>query len=340
MTVAQKNSAAQGNAVHDAVLREQLLSRKEKLESSIAADAQVGQLTVLLQRVDDALRRMDEGTFGICETCHDAIENDRLLVDPLLRNCLDHLSPTEQRTLERDLDLAYQIQTGLLPKSALRLGNWETAFHYEPAGPVSGDYCDLIPSPHDPAMFYFLIGDVSGKGIAASLLMANLHAIFRSLVQLNLPVNQLLERANRIFCEGTMTSYFATLVCGRARGDGEIELSNAGHCFPMHVRHGSITSIPSTGLPLGVTCEATYSARTITLAPGELLFLYSDGLTESRNALQSEYGEDRLGAHLTQHAFGTAEQLIGHTLEDLNAFLSGAKRSDDLTLLVVKRGAL
>jgi len=94
------------------------------------------------------------------------------------------------------------------------------------AGPVSGDYCDLVSSENGDLFLH--VRDVRAKGIAASMLMAHLHAIFRSLITLDLPVDQLVERANHVFADATMPAYYATLVCGRARRSGAIEICNAG----------------------------------------------------------------------------------------------------------------
>lgn len=157
---------------------------------------------------------MNAGTFGLCATCHDAIEPDRLLADPLTQFCLDHLTPVEQRALQQDLELASRIQRELLPKPDTRFDGWEIAYHYQPAGPVSGDYCDLIPGDADQV--YFLIGDVAGKGVAAAMLMSHLSAMLRTLITVGLPLSQLMERASRVFCESTLPTHYATLVCGRA----------------------------------------------------------------------------------------------------------------------------
>src|SRR5205823_9198791 len=127
--------------------------------------------------------------------------------------------------LEKDLDRAWVIQGELLPKLNLRFNGWEVSYHYEPAGPVSGDYCDLVST--DSGDLYFLIGDVAGKGVAASLLMSRLQAIFRSLITTQLPVNELVERANHFFADTTMRPYYATLVCGKASADGQVEICNA-----------------------------------------------------------------------------------------------------------------
>jgi sigma-B regulation protein RsbU (phosphoserine phosphatase) len=187
------------NAVRKMDLNQRLLDRRQRLQTAISEFKETTHLVRLLEEVDSALQRMDKGSYGLCEVCHEPIEEERLMADPLMRNCLDHLTSDQQRALEQDLDLASRIQTQLLPHKSLRFDGWEAYYHYEPAGPVSGDYCDLVSSETERGDIFFLLGDVSGKGVAASILMAHLHAMFRSLIAVGLSANQLVERANRIF---------------------------------------------------------------------------------------------------------------------------------------------
>jgi sigma-B regulation protein RsbU (phosphoserine phosphatase) len=139
----------------------------------------------------------------------------------LVRYCLDHLTQPQRAALQRDLDLASQVQRNLLPQKGLRVGCWETSYHFAPLGAVSGDYCDLIPSD---GRLLFLLGDVSGKGVAASMLMAQLHALFRSLTGMSLPLGQIVTYVNRFFCECALAGQYATLVCGLAKPTGEVEI--------------------------------------------------------------------------------------------------------------------
>lgn len=278
----------------DVNLKEQLLIRKKRLETSIEESKGNETLFNLMHEVDAALEKMDKGTYGLCEACHESIEKERLAVDPLIRNCIDHLTPTEQRVLEQDLDLAYEIQKVLLPKQNFTVGAWITTYHYEPTGPVSGDYLDLIIPEKGDGSLIFLLGDVSGKGVAASMLMAHLHAIFRSLIKVNISIDKLVEKANRVFCEATMLTHFASLVCGIAKPSGEIEICNAGHCFPLLIKEDSIERIESTSFPLGMFCGGQFSTKKVKLALGDSLFLYSDGLSEARNGSNILYGDERL----------------------------------------------
>ena len=315
-------------------LRTELEHRRERLHTALHSPAADASLSQLLASVDDALRRIDEGTFGICETCHDAVEPERLLADPLVRFCLDHLTSAEQRALESDLSLAARIQRALLPDFNLAPTGWEVRFHYQPAGMVSGDYCDLVETASG---LLFMLGDVSGKGVAASMLMSHLHATFRSLAEAGLPLERMVQDANRIFCESTLAGQFATLVVGRAAHDGSVEFVSAGHLPLLHMHVDGVAPKDSTGVPLGMFCNASFPVHRLTLARGDTVFLYTDGLTEARNRAGQEYGLARIRALAARHCGKTPDGLISECLDDLLSFGEGLKQTDDLTLLVVRR---
>jgi phosphoserine phosphatase RsbU/P len=316
-----------------AFLHNQLEERKRRLEQAIALAPQNAGFAGLLREVDSALERMTKGSYGLCETCHDPVEEDRLMLDPLVRYCLDHLTQPQRAALQRDLDLASEVQRKLLPQAGLRAGNWETSYHYAPIGPVSGDYCDLIPSD---GQLFFVLGDVSGKGVAASMLMTQLHALFRSLTGMAMPLAPMVSQVNRVFCESALAGQYATLVCGQAKPTGEVEIHNAGHWPAIIVGRGGVLRIESTGLPLGLFHEAELSATRLTLEPGDTLFLYSDGLSEARGAAD-EYGVDRVVSLLRQQSTRPLDALIAACLDDLRTFTKGSPLADDLTLLAIRR---
>lgn len=326
------------DAVTDSYLHDQLVDRRNRLEEAIGKAKDPQPIVHLLEEVDSALGRMDEGAYGMCEECHDAIEKDRLIADPLLRFCLDHLSAAERRALQEDLDLAARVQEALLPKKDVTTHGWDISYHYQPLGPVSGDYCDLVIPATEERDVFLLVGDVSGKGVAASMLMSHLHAMFRSLIAVGLSVDQVVQRANRLFCESIMAGSFATIVCGRASASGEVEVCNAGHCPPLLVGQGEVSIIEAAGLPIGMFCEGDYSSRTIKLEPGDSLVLVTDGLTEARSSSGVEYGLERLGRLLKHNQDGRgSRQIIAACLEDLAEFMSRASATDDLTVMVVRR---
>jgi sigma-B regulation protein RsbU (phosphoserine phosphatase) len=319
----------------DNVLRNQLLDRRERLAAAIGFREGSERLAALLHEVDTALERFDDGTFGVCANCKGTIEADRLMADPLVCTCLDCLSVQQKRALEDDLGLAARIQSGLLPKEA-KYDGWAVSFRYQPAGPVSGDYCDLL-ADQSGAGLMFLVGDVSGKGVAASLLMSQLHAIFRTLSPFATAVEELVHRANRIFCESTLSTHYATLVCGRAGPSGDVILCNAGHCPPLVVGKRGCVPVEPTGLPLGLFCETAYSCHRIHLEPGETVAIYTDGLTEAEDGQEHEYGMERFQQVLQQGAGAPPSELVDACIDDVRKFRGPAAQRDDLTLLLVRR---
>lgn len=318
-------------------LREQLLERRERLQVTTSASGLDGELARLLSEVDAALKRMDDGSYGLCEACHDPIEPERLLADPLVRFCLGDLTRAQREAMAEDLELAVLIQRGLLPPSNLEAGAWKVAYHYEPFGFVGGDYCDLIRA--DNGDLYFMLGDVSGKGMAASLLMSNLQAMFHALVPLGLSLDKLMERASHLFCENTLSTHFATLVCGTASETGEIELCNAGHLPPILLRDGECLRLDSTGLPLGMFSDEEFTTSRLQLASGDALLLYTDGVTEMQDLGGAEYGMERLLRSLKSPNGSRPAELINACVSSLSDFRGDGNKADDLTLMAIKYAA-
>jgi sigma-B regulation protein RsbU (phosphoserine phosphatase) len=323
--------------VIDVAMRDQLLDRRQRLETAVFVRDDETQLRHLLEEVDAALARMDTGTFGICEVCHDAVEAERILADPLVCVCLGCLSPKQKRALEEDLELAAQIQAGLLPCRDIKYDGWQASYHYEAASLVSGDYCDLVTA--EDGSLYFMLGDVAGKGVAASLMMSQLHAMFRSLIPVGLPLERLVERASRIFCESTLPTHYATLVCGRADRTGAVEICNAGHLPPLLISKGEATLIEATGLPLGIFCNEQFTSARLKMRAGDTLFLFTDGLSESRDPLGEEYATERLRLLLCEQHELLPGALIEASLRDLSDFCAGTPKHDDLSVMALRRNA-
>jgi sigma-B regulation protein RsbU (phosphoserine phosphatase) len=315
-------------------LRSELISWRERLEASAKDSADTFQLGGLLREVSAAIERLGHEGYGVCQVCHDLIGQATMNLDPLAKTCLSCFTPKQLEELEQDLDRAWLVQGELLPKQNLKFNGWEVSYRYEPAGPVSGDYCDLVSL--DNGELYFLIGDVSGKGVAASLLMSRLHAIFRSLIGAGLGVSDVVERANQLFAESTMRPYYATIVCGKATTSGEMDICNAGHVAPLLLRDGSVSGITATGLPIGMFCEERYSSTQIKLDKGDRLLLYTDGLSEARNHNDCEYGDDRLPTLLGECHQLPAVALVNRLLQDVSEFSLVRPRSDDLTVMAIE----
>ena len=313
-------------------LRSDLINWRERLRASASPDTI--RLDKLLREVSAAIERLDLESYGVCQVCHEIIGQTTINNDPLARTCFDCLTREQLAELEDDLDRAWMIQGESLPKQDLKFNGWQVSYHYNPAGPVSGDYCDLMST--ESGDLYFLIGDVSGKGIAASLLMSRLHAIFRSLIGLGFGVAELVERANQLFADTTMRPYYATLVCGKAAVDGRVEICNAGHCAPLFLHDGQVSPVTATGLPVGMFCQEKYESAQFTLQKGDRILLYTDGLSEARDLADREYGAGRIHSLLSDSGQLPAASVVGRLLEDVRTFASGTRIADDLTIMAIE----
>jgi sigma-B regulation protein RsbU (phosphoserine phosphatase) len=324
--------------VIDNFVREQLLSRRETLHDAVTRAEHPDHLQHLLEQVDSALAKMENGSYGICEHCHTPIEGDRLLADPLVRFCLCRLTDGERDALEQDLELAARVQRGLLPPQDFARHGWQIAYHYEPASLVSGDYCDVIDAGHSG--LYFMVGDVSGKGVAASMLTAQLHAMFRALISVGLSLEHMLQHASRLFRQSTLPTQYATLICGRALPSGNIEIANAGHPPPFIARNGTVVPLDGANLPLGMFTEEEFSVGELRLEAGHSLVIYSDGVSEATDLAGAEYGSERIREIIACHCAAMSGALLAACREDLVAFRGHAPRTDDVTLFVLGRAAV
>ena len=252
------------------------------------------------------------------------------------RVCLECLSDEERDALQHDLEVAARIQARLLPERNFSFGRWQIHYHYEPLGAVSGDHIDLIRPGRTGHALHFLFGDVSGKGVAASILMANLQALFRTLVSLELPLAEIMAKANSLFHESTGANSFATLVAGRLNGGGLLEICNAGHNPPLLVRDTCVSSLSARSLPLGISDQLPIESERHILEPEDLLFLYTDGISEASNHSGEEYGSARVERSLEGLRGLPAQDVVNTVLGNLQTFQSGTPQVDDVTAMAIR----
>jgi sigma-B regulation protein RsbU (phosphoserine phosphatase) len=272
----------------------------------------------------------------ICRVCHEPISPASLDEHPLISVCLECMSEEEREALEQDLKSAAEVQRTLLPPTPLRHDGWEVDYIWEPFGVVSGDHVDLVHPPDESEPLHLLLGDVAGKGLAASLLQSQLHALFRALAPTQTTLSELLGRANQLFFEATSPSCYATLVAARLHPDGRAVLANAGHPRPLLADSRGVRPIEDASIPLGMVGDVIYTEREIRLRPGDTLLLYTDGVTE---ALQDgdEYGVGRTAAALRRASNLPLRELLESCRSDLDSFLGDAQCGDDLTMVAVRR---
>jgi sigma-B regulation protein RsbU (phosphoserine phosphatase) len=215
------------------------------------------------------------------------------------------------------------------------LSGWEVAFSYEPAGFVSGDYVDLIQAGSDA--FYFALGDVSGKGVAASMLMSHLHASLRTLLPSNQSIEEVVRIASRTFCQSALPAQFATLVLGKADSGGNVELVNAGHTPVLLVDGDEVQVIAAASLPLGMFCSTDFTSAKRSVGSEGTLLLYSDGITESTDEIGNEYDLRRLAERVLQSRHLSPSEIVDAIHDDIVRYTNGAQPSDDRTLLALRR---
>ncbi len=274
----------------DLATRDVLLERRQQLVHADQIKPQPD-IRALVADIDAALQRFARGTYGVCDVCSDQIEAERLEADPLALSCQEHPSPRELARIERDLTLARHVQRALLPKPGGAVQGWNYQYLYRPAGDVGGDFVDVLPNARTGETLV-LVGDVSGKGVAASMLMSSLLATVRSLSSVGLPAADLLSRVNALFHDTTAPSAYATLAAALLRPDGHADLYSAGHWPPILRRARTLEPITlDSGLPIGLFPDSQYTPTRVRLTPDDTLVFYTDGAID---ADQNNGGDDVL----------------------------------------------
>jgi len=317
-------------------LRHELAQRRRQL-TAVSAGDRSDDVRRLLHEVDRALDRMNGHRFGSCEVCHGLIEAERLAEDPLTKVCLDCLSEVQKRSLEADLELAVEVQGSLVPSGEVKADGWKGYVHSRPLGTVGGDFAEIAETGRD-GLLRFVVGDVSGKGVSAALLGAHLQALIRSADAVSQPLAERVAAVNRLFSAVTPARFFATVVWGVVDRDGRGELVNAGHLPVLVVGRDGCRSLESTGLPVGLFAGARYTSTPFELAPGEQIVLVTDGVTESTDGRDREYGVDALWSLVSHRDLDLSlERTVARYLDDVARHRNGHDQEDDLTVMVLRR---
>ncbi|GMQ81455.1 MAG: hypothetical protein BMS9Abin05_0887 [Rhodothermia bacterium] len=243
----------------------------------------------------------------------------------------------EKERLEEEMRLAREIQERLQPSEIPGLASLQTASMALPSRHVAGDYFDAIKLGKHKLLF--AIADVTGKGMPASLLMSNLQACLRVLVPMDVSLEEAAAHINRVISENTGFDKFITYVHGIYDEETKVfDYVNAGHNPPTLVRaNGDIELLETGGLLLGVMADAVYERGSVTLMTGDVLTLFTDGVTEAMSPEEEEYGEERLEKLLQDSRHLTAAEILNAVREDIRLFTEDAPvLSDDVTMIVIK----
>jgi phosphoserine phosphatase RsbU/P len=243
----------------------------------------------------------------------------------------------KDKLLARDeIEIARQVQLALLPARHPQPEGWSLWSFMQPANDVGADLVDYIDLPDE--RLGVVLGDVAGKGLGAALLTAKLQATLRALVPGCPSLSDLGAEVNDILHKDGIDNRFVTLFYLELRpGSGRLRYLNAGHNPPFVLRARTTESLHASAIPLGMMAGTSYTEGEVTLEPGNVLVVYSDGLTEARNAKDEEFGADRLQAMLPRLRGLSAEQSVRLIIDEVNGFLGRERPHDDLSLVVLAR---
>jgi len=252
------------------------------------------------------------------------------------------LEIADRVVMKRDLQIAREIQTWLLPGAPPQIPGLTLAYATRPANTVAGDYYDVFPRPGKTAeenRVVFAVADVAGKSIPAAILMATFQASLKTLSTAQVALPELAANMNRYACTNSQgglrfTTAFLALYDPASRA---FDYINAGHNNPILRRAGGqIERLDVGGLPFGIQPEVQYPSATVTLAPGDWLIIFTDGLVEAVNAHQEEYGETRLLSVIEAGKADAPDAMLKRLMSELDVFVGTTPQHDDVTCMLLK----
>lgn len=254
-----------------------------------------------------------------------SIENARLFKETI-----------EKQKMEKDLEIARSIQKNLFPKSLPKLKNFIISAINISSKQVGGDYYDVMKLDKENCLF--AIADVSGKGVPASLLMANLQAFLKIIAKQGMELSSATGIINDLVSDNTMGENFITFFWGILNDDTKIlHYVNAGHNPPLLIREGKIVKFTKGGMVLGVlNTSRPYISETVDLKTDDTIVLFTDGVTEAMNKRMEEYTDERLENLVTKNYYKSPEEIITLIRNDVQKHTDGAVQSDDITLMIIK----
>ena len=252
------------------------------------------------------------------------------------------LEIADRVVMKRDLEIARDIQRWLLPAKPPQVRGLEIAFTTRPANTVAGDFYDVFSRPaagSSEPHFLLAVADVAGKSIPAALLMATFQASLKTLSTAQVPLEELVANMNKYACSNSQGGLrFTTAFLAEYDATRRVfHYINAGHNNPILRRaSGLIERLDVGGLPLGIMAEAKYESASVTLAPGDWLIIFTDGLVEAVNAHDEDFDEPRLIGALEAGKSGTPQELLDRLMANLDLFVGSTPQHDDVTCLIVK----
>lgn len=252
-----------------------------------------------------------------------------------LENARLHREAVEKEKMEREVQLAASIQQTILPTTLPEVPGLRLAGGNRPTRQVGGDYFDVFPLPDGRTAF--CVADVSGKGVPAALLVSTVHACLHLLVGTTDDLPGLVARTNRHLVRFSSARKFVTLFLAvYDPASRTLRYVNAGHNPGLLLSGAGVALLPSTGVPIGMIPAAVHTEKTVTLAPGDLLVLYSDGITEAIDGAETEYGMDRLTSLVVEAGAEAPAEISRRIFSAVDEFTRGVPQYDDQTVLVAR----
>ena len=291
-----------------------------------------------LEAIDEAISKADSRTLGKCEVCQGQVETELLEIDYSACVCIEHLSAEQRRNLESELELAQSVQRMLLPQEVPDIPGLEIAAYSRPAQIVGGDYFDFIE--FSSGLHGLAIADVAGHGVSASLHMASIQALLRTLAPINKSPSEVMSQVHKLFIHNIRFETFVTFFIGAFDSSTQsLTYCNAGHQPPLVFRKAGSNAAPvvmlrPTGAAIGLVEEAEFEEAVIDLQKGDLIVLYTDGVTEAMNKQNQQFGRERLETLIRRAERMPVKDVIQEIKLSLEEFSGGRALADDTTIVI------
>lgn len=294
----------------------------------LARTGLIGTLAVFNKKDAEGFSENDKRFLGIVGSqTAKVVENARL-----------HEQEEKLVAIREEIKLASFIQQGFLPKEGVALATCEVCGFNHPASEVGGDFYDIVKI--DDRKVFISLGDVAGKGIPAALLMSNAQAVLRSqLVKgSEIVLEGIADSLNNLICQFSSPEQYITAIFGLFDGDQNVfRFINAGHLSPILVKqNGDLTRLPDSDLIIGIVPGYQFHVNEVTMENGDILFLYSDGITELYGQDEIQFGDEKLAEFLLQHRSNDIHALCANLFELLNRFRGNRSQSDDVTMVAIR----
>ncbi len=328
-------------------LIEKRTNMKEWLEKTQASEkklhlgpADEGAVQAHLEVIDRSLEKADSEELGICTVCHTDVDPGLLEMDYTTSVCLEHYSSQQRHILEQELELAQAVQRSLLPQELPEIPKLEIAAFSRPAQLVGGDYFDFFQfrdGAHGLA-----IADVAGHGISASLHMASIQTLLRTLIPSSDSPQEVVEHVHRLLVHNIRFANFVTLFLASYKPETQTLIyCNAGQNPPLLLRQDknqgdSVCWLWPTGPAVGLIEQPPLHQASIELLPGDILVLYTDGVTEAMNSANELFGPERLEQAVRRWSNGSVKEIIQGIRQDVTDYTHKEFQEDDITILVCR----